>query len=256
VSLRNQIHSAFDEVAPPTFGLPERVVETVLAEGPSRRRKRLMLRLKVPLSLVAVFVAIALVVGILIGGRLVQDWNSLRNSAPAAGGGQTQLAQLENRPLVLPTPAAYFDCKSGPYNSAGSLGKGPVYGDGGGTSSTSWGIYYHNLAYAETDITGPILVRANDIFTHEPVVFVGQYAAGPVLGQDTVDAGPVVGQDTVDGVAVEQHTELVFDTSQAAKGPSTHRFAWPFIAGVPHTWSGSTGWQIDGVGFSEVFVAC
>jgi hypothetical protein len=245
VSLRTQIHSAFDEVAPPIFGLPERVVQTVLAEGPSRRRKRMMLRLKVPLSLVAVFVAIALVVGILIGGRLVQDWNSLRNSAPAGGGGQTQLAQLESRQLVLPTPASQFDCKSGPYNPAGSFGKGPVYGDGGGTSSTSWGIYYHNLAYAETDITGPILVRGNDIFTHEPVVFVGQYAAGPVAGQDTVD-----------GVAVQQHTELVFDTSQAAKGPSTHKFSWPFIAGVPKTWSQSTGWQIDGVGFSEVFVAC
>src|SRR4029077_11157240 len=43
VSLRTQIHSAFDEVAPTTFGLPERVVQTVLAEGPSRRRReRLM----------------------------------------------------------------------------------------------------------------------------------------------------------------------------------------------------------------------
>jgi hypothetical protein len=245
VSLRTQIHSAFDDVAPPTFGLPERVVQTVLAEGPSLRRKRLMLRLRVPLSMVAVFVAIALVVGVLIGGRLVQDWNLFRNSAPAGGGGATQLAQLESRSLVLPTPAAYFDCKSGPYNPAGSLGKGPVYGDGGGTSSTSWGIYYHNLAYAVTDIKGPILVRAKDIFTNEPVVFVGQYAAGPVVGHDTVD-----------GVAVDQHTELVFDTSQAAKGPTTHKFSWPFIAGVPKTWSGSTGWQIDGAGFSEVFVAC
>jgi hypothetical protein len=249
VSLRTQIHSAFDEVAPPTFGLPERVVETVLAEGPSLRRKRLMLRLKVPLSLVAVFVLIALVVGVLIGGRLVQDWNLFRNSAPAGGGDQTQLAQLESRPLVLPTPASQVDCRSGPYNAAGSYGKGPVYGDGGGTSSTTWGVYFHNLAYSETDITGPILVRANDLFTHEPVVFVGQYAAGPVVGRDTVD-----------GVPVEQHMELVFDTGQASASPkaqkSKHRFAWPFIAGVPHTWSGSTGWQIDGVGFSEVFVSC
>jgi hypothetical protein len=245
VSLRTQIHSAFDEVAPPTFGLPERVVQTALAEGPSRRRKRLMLRLKVPLSLVAVFVAIALVVGVLIGGRLMQDWKSYRQPAPAGGGGQTQLAQLESRPLVLPTPASHLDCKPGPYNPAGSLGKGPIYGDGGGTSSTSWGIYYHNLAYAETEIKGPILVRASDIFRHEPVVFVGQYAAGPVVGNDTVD-----------GVAVEQHTELVFDTTQSSTSPSTHQFAWPFIAGVPHMWSGSTGWQIDGVGFSEVFVSC
>lgn len=246
MSLRKQIHSAFDEVAPPTFGVPERVVHTVLAEGPSRRRReRMMLRLRVPLSLVAVFVAIALVVGVLIGGRLMQDWNSFRNSAPAGGAGQSELVQLESRPLVLPTPASLADCKSGPYNSTGSYGKGPVYGDGGGTSTTSWGVYFHNLAYAETNIPGPILTRASDVFTHEPVVFVGQYAAGPVVGHDTVD-----------GVAVEQHTELVFDTGQASKSPSTHKFAWPFIAGVPSTWSGSSAFQIDGVGFSEVFVAC
>lgn len=245
MSLRKQIHSAFDEVAAPTFGVPERVVQTVLAEGPSRqRRERMMLRLKVPLSMVAVFVAIALVVGVLIGGRLMQDWNSFRNSAPA-GGGQSQLAQLESRPLVLPTPASFAGCNSGPFNSVGSYAKGPVYGIGGGTSTTSWGFYYHNIAYAETDITGPILVRAIDLFTHEPVVFVGQYAAGPVVGHDTVD-----------GVALYQHTELVFDTGQSSKSPSPHKFAWPFLAGVPKTWSGSTGWQIDGVGFSEVFVVC
>jgi hypothetical protein len=60
----------------------------------------------------------------------------------------------------------------------------------------------------------------------------------------------------VDGALVEQHTELVFDPSQASKPRSTHKFAWPFIAGVPTSWSGSTGWQIDGVGFSEAFVNC
>jgi hypothetical protein len=250
MSLRRQIHSAFDEVGPPTFGLPERVVQTVLAEGPSRqRRERMMLRLRVPLSMVAVFVAIALVVGVLIGGRLMQDWNSFRKPAPA-GGGQSQLVQLESRPLVLPTPASLLDCRSGPFSGAGSYGKGPVFGDGGGTSTTSWGVYFHNLAYADTNINGPILVRANDLFTHEPVVFVGQYAAGPVVGHDTVD-----------GVAVEQRTELVFDTGQASKSPSPQTstnktFAWPFVAGVPNSWSGSTAWQIDGVGFSEVFVVC
>jgi hypothetical protein len=246
VSLRREMHSAFDEIAPTMAGLPERVVQTVLRESPSRRRRRkLILRMRVPLSLVAVFVLVALVAGILIGGRLIQDWNSFHKVAPAGGGSQSALGQLEARPLNLPTPATYFDCKSGPFNAAGSLGKGPVYGDGGGISTTSWGLYYHNLAYAETNISGPVLVRANDIFRHQPVVFVGQYAAGPVVGQDTID-----------GIAVEQHTELVFDKSQASKTPGTHKFAWPFVAGVPNSWSGSTGWQIDGIGFSEVFVSC
>jgi hypothetical protein len=246
VSLRTDMHSAFDEVAPTMAGLPERVVQTVLTESPSRRRReKLILRMRVPLSLVAVFVLIALAVGLLVGGRLMQDWNSFHNSAPAGDSFTAEVAQLEARPLNLPAPATYFDCKSGPFNAAGSYGKGPIYGDGGGTSTSSWGVYYHNLAYAETNVTGPVLVRANDIFRHQPVVFVGQYAAGPVVGTDTVD-----------GSVVEQHIELVFDTSQASKARSTHKFAWPFIAGVPTNWSGSTGWQIDGVGFSEVFVAC
>lgn len=245
MTLRTQIHSAFDEVTPSTFGLPERVVQTVLAEHAGRgRRKRLILRMRVPVSLVAVFVLVALVVGVLIGGRLIKDWNSFHTTAPA-GDGPSVLAQLEARPLNLPTPATFYDCKSGPFNKAGSYGKGPVYGDGGGTSTSTWGVYYHNLAYADTNIAGLILIRANDLFRHQPVIFVGQYAAGPVVGSDTVD-----------GAVAEQHTELVFDTSQASKTRGTHKFAWPFVAGVPTSWSGSTGWQIDGVGFSEVFAAC
>jgi hypothetical protein len=248
VSLRSQIHWAFDEVAPSTFGLPERVVQTVVTENQSRRRReRLMLRLRVPVSLVAAFVLIALVVGALIGGRLMHDWNFFRSSAPAGGGDQSVLAQLEARPLNLPTPATRSDCVPGPYSSTGSFGKGPVYADGGGTSSSNWGIYYHNLAYADTNVTGPVLVRAMDLFTHERVVFVGQYAAGPTVGQDTVD-----------GALVDQRAELVFDTSDASRDGnlSLYKFAWPFTAGVPTKWSGSTGWQIDGVGFSEVFVGC
>jgi hypothetical protein len=195
--------------------------------------------------LVAVFVAIALVVGILIGGRLIQDWNSFHNPAPARGGGQTELVLLESRPLVLPTPASTVDCRSGPYNSLGSFGSGPVFSDERATSITNWGIYFHNLAYAQTNIDGPILIRVDDLFTHQPLVFVGQFAAGPVVGHDTVD-----------GVAVEQHTELVFDTSRALTSSGPHKFSWHFTAGVPNGFSGSSGWQVDGVGFSEVFVSC
>lgn len=105
-------------------------------------------------------------------------------------------------------------------------------------------MYYHNLAYTQTKVAGPILIRAVDLFTRTPVVFVGQYAAGPVVGTDTVDDNVVV-----------QHTELLLDPSSAIKNAGTHKFDWPFIAGIP-TGSSSTGWQIDGVGFSEVFVAC
>jgi hypothetical protein len=183
---------------------------------------------------------------VLIGGRLIQGWNTFHNPAPA-GGSQSQVAQLEARALHLPAPATHGDCRSGPYSSDGALGKGPVYGAAGATSSTGWGTYFHNLLYADASISGPVVVRATDIFTHQRVVFVGMYAGGPIVGQDTID-----------GVLVDQRAELVFDSSQASKAGylSQYKFAWPVTAGVPTNWSGSSGWQIDGVGFSEVFVAC
>ena len=92
MSLRRDMHSAFDEIAPSMAGLPERVVQTVLVESSGRqRRERLMFRLRGPMSLVAVFVVIAMVVGVLIAGRVIQDWNAHHNAAPA--GGINQAAQ-------------------------------------------------------------------------------------------------------------------------------------------------------------------
>ena len=242
MSLRTQIHSAFDEVAPVTHGLPERVVQTVLTENTGRnRRERLMLRMRVPLALVAMFMLVALVVGVLVGGRLMQDWNSFRNSAPAADSYQTQVAQLEAVPLRIPVVQGPLSCQTGPYNSHGSYGTGPVYGDGGGvTSSSDWGLYYTNTAYTESNVAGPILVRALDIYTRQPVIFIGPYVAGPVATSDTVN-----------GRVYDQHPELVLNMSASDKSAR-----WVFRAGVPKSWSGSTGWQIDGIGFSEVFLVC
>lgn len=248
MSLRREVHSAFDEVAPSTFGMPERVVKTVLDEGSSRRgREKLIYRMRAPLSLVAVFVLIALIVGVFIGGRLMQEWNAFHKSSPAGSSYESQVAQLEAMPLRIPALKSHADCKPGPYNSVGSYGSGPVYGDGGATSTSDlfWGVYYHNDVYAETNISGPILIRARDLLIDQPVIFVGQYAAGPVVGSDTID-----------GQTYEQHTELVVDTGHTSKTTASHKFNWLFMAGVPNRWSGSTGWQIDGIGFSELFLAC
>jgi hypothetical protein len=75
-----------------------------------------------------------------------------------------------------------------------------------------------------------------------------------IVGQITLSNA--VGTDTVDGQAYELHTELVLHTRSTSTTPSTHKSHWNFVAGVPNGWSGSTGWQIDGAGFSEVFIAC
>jgi hypothetical protein len=242
------MHSAFDAVTPSMAGLPARVVQTVLLEKSSRqRRKRLMFRVRGPLSLVAVFALIAMVAAVLIGGRMIHDCNLFHNSVPAADSYQAQVAQLEAVPLHLPVFASQLDCKSGPFNSVGSLGSGPVYGDAGLLSATpsTWGWYYSVVAYADTGVAGPILVRASDLFTRQPVVFIGQYAAGPVVGKDTFE-----------GHAYDQHAEVLLSTSTSDKQAVSHKFVWQFIDGVPTNWSGSTAWQIDGIGFSEVFVVC
>ena len=204
-----------------------------------------MLRLRVPLALVAAFMVVALVVGVLIGGRLMQDWNAFHNSAPAGANYQSQVAQLEAVPLRVPVFASLLDCKSGPFNSAGSLGSGPVYGDAGPISNSTWGGYYSVVAYADTDVAGPILVRAIDLFTRRPVIFIGQYAVGPVAVSDTFE-----------GHTYDQHPEVLLSTSTSDKQAVSHKFVWKFIDGVPTSYSGSTGWQIDGIGFSEVFVVC
>jgi hypothetical protein len=238
---------------PLTLGLPERVVQTVVTEGPGRlRRNRLMSRLRAPLSLVALFALIAIVVAVFVGERIVQDWNSFHNASPAGSSRQLEILGLESRPLHIPAVRSPIDCVSGPFKTGGaSFGSGPVYGDGGAWISTSWGTYFHNRAYADTQIRGLVLIRALDLYSRQAVVFVGQNTIGPVIGTDTIN-----------GKVVQQHTELLLDPGSPSRNlepqfaQDPHKYTWVFTAGLPTRSSGSTAWQIDGPGFTEVFLAC
>ncbi len=250
-NLRRDVHSAFEVIEPPLGGMPERVVQTVIADN-KRRKKGMTFRARVPLPLVAVFVAVALVAAVLVGNQLMQAWSAAHGPSPAGQIHLTSLQQLEARPLHLPLYKSISDCQPGPYNAEGSLGSGPIYGDAGSASSTKWGEYFFNVAYADQTINGPILVRVEDLVTHRRIVFVGSFAAGPPVGSDTVD-----------GVEVQQRLELVLDESHTTPGghqagwvTNHHRFVWDFMAGAPAGWSGATGWQIDGAGFTEVFLVC
>ena len=246
MSLRREIHLAFDGITPPTFGMPERVVQTVLVGGTTQRRKKGMhSHFRAPLSFVAVFVLIAMVALALIGNRLIQDWNALHNSSPAGDVYQSQVAQLEARPLHIPSPANLADCKSGPFNAEGDLGSLQVSRANVGTWDSDWGVYYDYMVYTDSKISGPILVRARDLFAAESVVFVGQYANGPVVGSEIID-----------GSRWDRHPYLLLNANTTRPGPGTRRMQWNFIAGVPKSSSRSTGWQIDGIGFSETFLAC
>jgi hypothetical protein len=209
-----------------------------------------MLRLRAPLSLVAVFLLIAVVVAAFVGERLVQDWNSFHNAAPA-GTRQSQILQLESRPLRIPAVRSPADCVSGPFKAgSSSFGSGPVYGDGGTGTDTSWGIYSRGRFYADTQIDGLVLVRGLDLFTRQAEVFVGQNSMGPVVGTDTID-----------GKLVQQHTELLLDPRSPSRNLERqfaldpHKYTWVFTAGSLRS-TVSIGFQIDGPGFSEVLVIC
>jgi hypothetical protein len=250
VSLRRDLHAAFDELEPSMFGLPERVVESVMVGSPARRRREgIVFRLKAPLSLVAVMLVIALVVGALIGGKLVRDWNA-SHLTPAGGLTRAQqIAELEARPWQLALLQTGAVCPDGPKDSAGVYGSGPFHGDpnlGTGQLTTPWGFYFNLVGATDSKATGLMLIRVRDMHTGERLVFVGQYATGPVVGTDTVY-----------GVARQQRLELLLDmshrpTGAGANGPNGSTY-WSFTVGAAKTWPSCVAWQVDGTDFSESF---
>lgn len=245
MSLRRDMHSAFDQIAPSTAGLSERVVQTVLVQKSSRHREeRLMFRLRGPVALVAVFVVIAMVVGVLIAGRVIQDWNARHSVVPAGGINQTALAALVERPANLPALQASDPCPDGPTDSSGNYGTGPVHGIPGGRQTNSpWGMYWDLRLGTDSSLTGLVLVRAWDLRTNQPFVFVGQYANGPDVGTDSIS-----------GKTVVQRPYLVVDVAHAPGKPNPDgQVVWHFTTGVPRGNSGCFGWQFDGPGFTENF---
>jgi hypothetical protein len=233
VSLRSELHAAYDELGPEVAGLEERILVTVIRDRP--RRAAWSVRLRAPLSLVAVFVVIVVVAGSLVGGRLIADLRSY--SAPHMPAAPlTPLQKLEARALHLQRLAPHAYCPQGPYDQNGDAGLGPLHMSGSSVElHTNWGFYYFDAMWADGPIQGPILVRARDLVTGQPVVFVGDYATGPSVGSDVVD-----GQD------VQQHIELVIETPASP-------YAWELTAGVQNH-ADCEGWQFDGPGFTETIV--
>lgn len=250
-SLRRDIHAAFEVIEPPLGGMPERVVETVLAEN-KRRKKGMTFRARMPLPLVAAFVAVALVATVLIGNQLIQAWSAAHAPAPAGQVHLTSLQQLEARPIQLPRLKTPEDCVPGPYTSAGDWGSGPLFGYAGSATTTRWGEYFYTVLYTDKSITGPILVRVTNLLTGSPLAVVAPFAAGPALGTDVVDSAKVT-----------QRTELALDEGHTTSGGwqqgwpiDHHRYVWDFMLGVSGTPPIAIGWQIDGLNFTETFRVC
>ena len=114
MSLRTDIHLAFDELAPATAGMPDRVVQSAARERVRRPSLSIsVIRLRAPMSLVAVLLVIAIVAGILIGGLLLSQQIK---GVPAGQLDPGRLHQLESKslnlnlvPATAPCPATQFD---------------------------------------------------------------------------------------------------------------------------------------------------
>jgi hypothetical protein len=257
MSLRTELHTAFDELAPSTFGISERVVSTTLHERTTRSRRPSLVWVRAPLSLVAVFVLICLVVGILVGGKLASESFSKR-SVPG-GIDTTRLSELEARPFQMPLLKPDAACPGGPWDPAtGWWGAGPAHVYSWGSSGfvpatvTQWGVYGSYHAEIAQSVKGPVLIRARNLITGASLVFIGQFASGPIGGADKLG-----------GQNVEQRLELALDASHPQGAASGGFYAWSFTAGLKADTSHHnavttgpaicTGWQIDGEGFTETF---
>ena len=235
MSLRRDIHTAFDVITPPLGGVPERVVQTVLAENKGRRRnKGMFFGTRVSLPLVALFVFVVLAAALFGGGRLIQAWNTSHNTTPAGQVHLTTVQQLEARPLVLPQMKESDACAEGPFDDKGRYGKGPVYGVGANPSSDSWAETWNIAFVVSRQVTGPVLIRGRDLKTQQSILWSGSNAYGP-LG---------------DSSRADLHTEMLITMGSTA-GAGELRF--PITSALKAGHSDCVGVQIDGSGFSEHF---
>lgn len=242
-SLRRDIHSAFEVIEPPLGGMPERVVQTVLADKRRQRKERMVYRLRFSFALVAAGLVVA------VAAAALMTWNSLHqnNLSPAGSAQPVTVQQLEARTVRLPTATSASSCPQHPgTNALGyQFGSGPVYVDGGPETSTDWGYYYGVTYFAPQSLSGPILVRGQDLMSPgNPVVFVGQHAAGTVVA---TDSAPNTGT---------LHNELVLDPSHPQfKGKvnvgSSQIGFWSIRQGIWKGFVGCVGFQIDGPDFTE-----
>ncbi|HKW72348.1 MAG TPA: hypothetical protein VJQ08_05930 [Candidatus Dormibacteraeota bacterium] len=241
MSLRTDIHSAFDTITPSTGGIAERVVETVRRDAPTReRRRRLMIRMRAPLSLVAVVIVVALIaVGLVVGQRLVQRTTTVHNPPPPQGDviDQAELARLEAIPLALPVMKSTDACVETPFDGVTgrqSSGRVAIQGASAPTQD-EWGITYHANIYISKQVTGLVLLRSRDLKTQQAALWGGSYAYGP----------------SGDSVRPQLKTELLVDMGTK---PGTGERQLLAQSALKEGHSECQGIQIDGRGFSEQLI--
>ena len=243
-NLRRDIHSAFDVIEPSLGGMPERVVQTVLAERNGRLRKEKMVyRLRISLALVAAVLVVA------VGAAAVITWNSLHNGNVSPAGSAphlTALQRLEARPLTLPVvgPNAVCPNHMGTNTKGFDYGDGPVYANGGPAITTPWGHLYDVQIYVQPSLAGPILIRGKDLQSERRVAFVTTAENGTIEGTDATQRPSAL------------RNEMVLDPTkppvQVVVGSALTDFGeFAVRQGLAMGWKGCFGIQLDGPTFTE-----
>jgi hypothetical protein len=114
--------------------------------------------------------------------------------------------------------------------------------------SDPWGAYsFSEFVITPQGLAGPVVLRAENLKTGSPGVFIRPYGAGPVYGTDKIM-----------GKSINQHTAAALDTDHSPK--ATYDFGSPYVnwtiqQGWPHSSGFCTGLQIDGPAFTEIIYA-
>jgi hypothetical protein len=245
VSLRTDIRTAFDSVTPATAGMAERVVETARREARVReRRRKFMLRMRVPLPLVAALLVILIIAAVFAGGRLFGAWSAQHTIAPSGTVTGPTLAQLEARPWQHKVLTAGQQCAGNEINGAEAGTNLPIFANPiAGPFPYPWGEYSSGEAGFDQGFSGLMIVRSRDGLTGRNSFWIYDNAGGPVVR--TVD---------IDGQQVDGHAEAVFDLSdpkvKAINGFKTFRMKEAHLAGFSPCFE----WQFDGTYQGQPFV--
>jgi hypothetical protein len=265
--LRAEIRDALDEVVAPAPMLERTVIAFVLGDERDRKDLRRRARRSVwirgfraPAAVVAALLVLAIILGLIVGGRMLRDLHS----SPAPAVNQAVLKKLEARPiLAMPAMPSNGECPVGPMGT--DFRQGPAVGTGlmrsfGGAPAvygSAWGKW--NLSYFVVNPTarGLFLVRARDLQSGQPAFFSGNLSGveDPGMGR-AVPAGPVAGRDVVNGVTVLLHPELVINASAPSDSATNPAIAplWTAYVGYPRGAGGCVFFQVDHDDSSETYV--
>lgn len=203
-------------------------------------------------KLLLALLAVGLMAGLVVFGRAYRDAGRLGGPLLQT---ETVANDLSARPLILPALGPGDQCPLTPLSQIDSnfpeakywsfmMGTGPIYFRGAPPSRSAWGTYFRLWLYSAPDLNGPVLVRGRELRKGAPVIFVGEFADGPVQGTDVLSGSRVV-----------QYPQLLLPVGATRSNLDRKGWGkWPTTMGLAPDQSSCVGLQVDGKDFSETVI--